>query len=255
MKRPAVLSAIEKRVRLKRPSYWILLDPDDFSLPQAAALAAAAEKAGGIDAVLVGGSLLHTGAFNAFVKALRSAASIPVILFPGDATQLSRHAHALLYLSLVSGRNPVFLIGEHVKAAPLIRRLGIDPLPTAYLLVESGAVTSVQSASKTTPLPRNKPCLAAAHALAAQYMGMKLVYLEAGSGAPCTVPLAIIRKVRSSIDIPLIVGGGIRDAKTTKKILAAGADVIVTGNMLRKSGGEETMREIAETVRKFKRKN
>ena len=253
MSSASILSAIEKRFRQKRSAYWILLDPDDFSPKRAAALSRMAESCG-VDAVLIGGSLLHTRSFDAFVKAIRSAVSIPVMLFPGDATQLSRHADALLYLSLVSGRNPAFLIGEHVKAAPRIRRLGIEPIATAYLLVESGAVTSVQSASKTRPLPRRSPQAAASHALAAQFMGMKLVYLEAGSGAPRTVPLDMIRKVRAGIDIPLIVGGGIRDAKTARKILEAGADIIVTGNMLRKSGGEKIMREIAETVRNFKRK-
>jgi phosphoglycerol geranylgeranyltransferase len=230
--------------------YWILLDPDDFEPAEAGRIARQAEKTGGVDAVLIGGSLLHTGAFDAFVKAVKRSVSIPVMLFPGDASQLSASADALLYLSLVSGRNPVNLIGEHVKAAPVIRRLGIETIATAYMLIESGTVTSVEKVSKTRPLPRSRPALAAAHALAAQYMGMKLVYLEAGSGARQTVPADMIRKVKSWIGVPLIVGGGIRDAHTARRILAAGADIIVTGNMLRKKGGLDTMRQIAEVVRK-----
>ena len=145
-------------------------------------------------------------------------------------------------------------IGEHVKAAPIIRRLGIEPIATAYMLVESGAVTSVEFMSDTRPLPRAKPDIAAAHALAAQYLGMKLVYLEAGSGAPRTVPCEMIRKVKELIDIPLIVGGGIRDAETAEAILAAGADIIVTGNLLQKKGGEEMMKKIGKAVKGFGRK-
>jgi len=188
---------------------------------------------------------LYKSSVNDFVNRIKKKTSIPVVLFPGDATQLTPFADALLYLSLVSGRNPVNLIGEHVKAAPVIRSMGIEPIATAYLLVESGAVSSVEFMSDTRPLPRNKPEIAAAHALAAQYMGMKLVYLEAGSGAPQHVPAEIIKRVKAMVDIPVIVGGGIRDAATAREILKAGADIIVTGNMLKSKDGLEVMREIA----------
>ena len=244
-----ILEALRRQIAKGRKQYWILLDPDDFSVREAARIAKSAESTGCVNAVLVGGSLLHSNIFDTFVKSVRRAVSIPVILFPGDATQLSGHADAVLYLSLISGRNPVNLIGEHVKAAPVIRKLGIEPIATAYMLVESGAVSSVEFMSDTRPLPRAKVAIAAAHALAAQYMGMQLVYLEAGSGAPQPVPCEMIRKVRELIDIPLIVGGGIRDARTAAAILAAGADIIVTGNMLQKKGGMEAMKEIGEVVR------
>jgi phosphoglycerol geranylgeranyltransferase len=251
MIKKSVLDSILIQIEKGRRQYWILLDPDDFSPAEAGRVARQAEKTGGVDAVLIGGSLLHTGAFGAFVKAVKRSVSIPVMLFPGDASQLSASADALLYLSLVSGRNPVNLIGEHVKAAPVIRRIRIETIATAYMLVESGTVTSVEKVSKTRPLPRSKPAIAAAHALAAQYMGMKLVYLEAGSGARQTVPVEMIRKVKSWINVPLIVGGGIRDADTAREILKAGADIIVTGNLLRNKGGLDTMKEIAAVVRKF----
>jgi phosphoglycerol geranylgeranyltransferase len=251
MKRHHVRASLLNKVKRGGRQYWILLDPDDFPPAEAGRIAAEAENAGA-DAVLIGGSLLHTRSFDVFVKAVKRSVSVPVMLFPGDSTQLSASADALLYLSLVSGRNPVNLIGEHVKAAPVIRRLGIESIATAYLLIESGAVTSVESVSNTRPLPRSRPTLAAAHALAAQYMGMKLVYLEAGSGAPRTVPPDMIRKVKSWISVPLIVGGGIRDAETARRILAAGADIIVTGNLLKKKDGLDTMKRIAEVVRKFK---
>ncbi|MGA2507020.1 MAG: geranylgeranylglyceryl/heptaprenylglyceryl phosphate synthase [Chitinispirillaceae bacterium] len=250
MKRKSVFESILQKVEKGRRQYWVLLDPDDFSPDKAGRIARLAESTGGVDAVLIGGSLLRTNVFEAFVKTVKSRVSIPVILFPGDATQLSARADALLYLSLISGRNPVNLIGEHVKAAPIIRKLGIEPIATAYMLVESGTVSSVEFMSNTRPLPRAKPDIAAAHALAAQYMGMKMVYLEAGSGASQTVPCEMVRKVKSYIDIPLIVGGGIHDAPTAQSILAAGADIIVTGNMLQKKGGLERMREIAAVVKR-----
>ncbi|MBN1576689.1 MAG: geranylgeranylglyceryl/heptaprenylglyceryl phosphate synthase [Chitinispirillaceae bacterium] len=238
--------------RLKRGSrcYWVLLDPDDFTIEQVKGIARESESCG-VDTLLVGGSLLHTMHFDEFVAAVKKATSLPVLLFPGDSTQLSSHADALLYLSLVSGRNPTNLIGEHVKAAPLIRDLGIEPIPTAYMLIESGTVSSVEFMSTTRPIPRSKPTIAVAHALAAQYMGMRLVYLEAGSGALQSVPAEMIAMVRAQVEIPIIVGGGIRDAATAKEKLEAGADIIVTGNLLRRKNGVEMMREIAATVQGF----
>lgn len=254
MNRPSAFSTIVKKIENGGRAYWILLDPDDFSAREASKIASVAERDCGVDAVLVGGSLLHTSSFDVFVASIKKNVSIPVILFPGDSTQLSAHADALLYLSLISGRNPVNLIGEHVKAAPIIRSLGIEPIATAYLLVESGAVSSVEFMSNTRPLPRRKGEIAAAHALAAQYMGMKLIYLEAGSGAPQPVPCDMITKVKGYVDIPLIVGGGIRDAATARELLEAGADIIVTGNMLQQPDGIGRMKEIAGVVRKFGKK-
>jgi phosphoglycerol geranylgeranyltransferase len=179
---------------------------------------------------------------------------MPVILFPGDATQITAEADAILFLSLVSGRNPMNLIGEQVKGAPRIKEFGIEPISTAYMLVESGAVTSVEFMSNTRPLPRAKPMIAAAHALAAQYMGMRLIYLEAGSGAPQPIPDEMIATVREYVDIPIIVGGGIRDAATARRKLEAGADIIVTGNLLHEKSGTKVMEEIAKTVSGFRKR-
>ena len=245
-----ILEALQKKVAAGERCYWVLLDPDDYSLSEAAHIADESQKCGA-DALLVGGSLLYSNHFDQFVATLKKTVAIPILLFPGDATQLSRHADALLYLSLVSGRNPTNLIGEHVKAAPVIKECGIEPVPTAYMLVESGMVSSVEFMSNTRPLPRNKPMIAAAHALAAQYMGMSLVYLEAGSGALHSVPLEMIRLVRSYVEIPIIVGGGIRDSATAYEKLQAGADIIVTGNVLRNENGLTVMKEIAATVKQF----
>ncbi|MDR3013335.1 MAG: geranylgeranylglyceryl/heptaprenylglyceryl phosphate synthase [Chitinispirillales bacterium] len=242
-----ILTGIQKNKAENRRAYWVLLDPDDFTIEKAVETARCSQEHG-VNALLVGGSLIETDNFDIFVKSLREAVSIPVIIFPGDSTQLSKHASALLYLSLISGRNPVNLIGEHVKAAPVIRQYGLEPIPTAYMLVESGAVTSVEFMSGTRPLPRGKPNIAAAHALAAQYLGMQMIYLEAGSGASLTVPPEMIKTVRACVDIPIIVGGGIRDKATAVEKLESGADIIVTGNLLQKENGLEIMKEIAESV-------
>ena len=250
MKNGKVFSDILKAKAENRRAHWVLFDPDDFTAEEAVSAAVISQESG-VSALLVGGSLLQSNHIDTFVKSLREAVSIPVILFPGDTTQLSRHASALLYLSLVSGRNPVNLIGEHVKAAPVIRQYGLEPIPTGYMLIESGTVTSVEFMSGTRPLPRAKPNIAAAHALAAQYLGMGMIYLEAGSGATLTVPPEMIRAVRASVDIPIIVGGGIRDRETALEKLEAGADIIVTGNLLQKENGLEKVKEIAASVSRF----
>ncbi|MBD3321282.1 MAG: geranylgeranylglyceryl/heptaprenylglyceryl phosphate synthase [Chitinivibrionales bacterium] len=250
MKKKTVYEKICEKAKKKKRSYWVLLDPDDFSIKKAGNIASEAAKSG-VDAFLIGGSLLHTNNLDKFILNLKKNTRIPVILFPGDATQLSGHADALLYLVLISGRNPANLIGEHVKAAPVIKKMDIEPISTGYMLVESGIVSSVEFMSNTRPLPRKKPMIAAAHALAAQYMGMKMIYLEAGSGAELSVPPEMISMVRKYADTVLIVGGGIRDAATAEEKLSAGADIIVTGNLLRRRDGVQRMKEIAEAVKKF----
>jgi len=253
MKPKSILDGILANAKANKAAYWVLLDPDDFTPKRGAEIAKHAQAAG-INALLIGGSLINTHEFDAFVASIKKAVTIPVILFPGDATQLSRHADAVLFLSLISGRNPVNLISEHVKAAPVIKNMGIEPIATAYMLVESGTVTSVEFMSNTRPLPAHKPKIAAAHALAAQYMGMKMVYLEAGSGAKSAVPDEMISIVKALVEIPLIVGGGIRDAQTAKQKLDSGADIIVTGNLLQSPGGIGVMKEIAAVVRAHTKK-
>ncbi len=243
-------AAITKELAEGKRLYWVLLDPDDFSPDEGAETVREAEAAGA-NAILVGGSLMHSDHLDEFVKALKDASSLPVLLFPGDATQISGHADGVLFLSLLSGRNPDFLIGEQLKGAPHIKRHNIEPIPTAYMLIESGTVTSVEFMSNTRPIPRDKPGIAALHGLAAQYMGQKLIYLEAGSGAKYSVPEQVIGAVKSQVDIPVIAGGGIRDAKTAAMKLKAGADIIVTGNLLNADDGLNRMKEIAEVIRTF----
>ncbi len=186
----------------------------------------------GVDAILIGTSSGWSPLVESTIKNIRAATELPLILFPGSAIQVNRFADAILFLSLMSGRNPQYLIGEQVDGAPLIKSFGIEPIPTAYLLIESGAITSVQYVSQTLPIPADKPGLAQVHALAAEYLGMKLVYLEAGSGAPRPVPVEMIRQVKEHISIPLVVGGGLTSPAQVEDAATAGADFVVVGTAL-----------------------
>lgn len=227
--------------------YFVLIDPD---AKEAEALADFTERIceSDADGILVGGSLLIHAQYDEKVAIISAHSSLPVILFPGSLRQLSGHADAVLFLSLISGRNPNYLINDQVLGAPLIKRLELEPISTGYMLFESGQTTTAQFMSNTRPIPVEKPDIAMAHALAAQYLGMQMIYLEAGSGAENPVPREIIESVAGYIDIPMIVGGGIRDPETAKQRVEAGASFIVTGNVLEKSGNEHLIREFADAV-------
>ena len=243
-----VYDAIMQNFSDKKKQYWILLDPDDFSKDEAANLVLTAQNCG-VDAALIGGSLVHTDCLENFIGRIKEKSPLPIILFPGDASQIAKNADAILFMSLVSGRNPDFLIGQQVKGAVQIAKSKVEPISMAYMLVESGSVTSVEFMSDTRPLPRDKSNIAVAHALAAQFLGMSMIYLEAGSGAKLSVPDEMVAAVKKSVNIPVIVGGGIRDAQTAKQKLLAGADIIVTGNLLSSPDGLEEMTKIANTVK------
>ncbi len=215
----------------KGAGYLVLLDPDRLRPEEVPEVGRICEE-GGADALLVGSSLLLGDTLDRVVRALKGAVRIPVILFPGGADQLSANADAVLFLSLVSGRNPELLIGQQVKAAPRIRAFGLEPISTAYILVEGGTLTTVEYMSNTRPIPRDKVDVAMAHALAAEYLGMRMVYLEAGSGARLSVPDEMVRGVAEYTRLPVIVGGGIRDPETARRKVEAGASFVVTGNVL-----------------------
>lgn len=225
----------------------MLVDPDRLNPREVKKLGEVASEAG-VDAFLVGGSLLMSDRLDETIRVLRESSSRPTLLFPGASNQLSRFADGILFLSLLSGRNPDFLIGEHVRAAPLIREYKLEAIPTGYLLVEGGAYTSVQFMSGTLPIPRDKIDIAVAHALAAEYLGMKTLYLEAGSGAKWSVPEEMIQSVRSYISLPIIVGGGITTPEIAAAKIRAGADFIVTGNILEHKGDLALVREFAEAI-------
>lgn len=234
--------------RQKGAGYLILIDPDKVS-PEA--LPATIENGiqAGVDAFLVGGSLLLTPHFDAFIEQFKKySQDRPVIIFPGGVHQVSRHADAILFLSLLSGRNPDHLIGTQVLAAPIIHQMKLEPISTAYLLIESGEVTSAEFMSGTRPLPRKKPEIAVAHALTAEYFGFKFIYLEGGSGAQHSVPEEIISAISQHVQVPLIVGGGIRTPEEAAQKISAGASFIVTGNILENSANHHLAHDFASAI-------
>jgi putative glycerol-1-phosphate prenyltransferase len=243
----SVFEHIMNVVRRRGAAFFVLLDPDEHPYVDLVDCAQRAQ-AGGADALLIGGSLVRPGRVDSVLSEIRSRVNLPLIVFPGDAGQLSRYADAVLFTSLISGRNPEYLIGEQVKGAPLIREYDLEAIPTGYLLIESGRMTSVQHLSQTQPLPSDKPELVVAHALAAQYFGMKLVYLEAGSGALYSVPEELIQAVRENTSLPIVCGGGIRRPRDANEKVVAGASFIVVGNRFEQAGSENLFAEFADAI-------
>jgi putative glycerol-1-phosphate prenyltransferase len=188
------------------------------------------------------------GNFEPFIKKVKENTSLPAIIFPGDINQISSEADAILFLSVVSGRNAEHLIGKHVLAAPIIKKAGIEPISTGYILIESGVTTTAVYMSGSFPLPRNKPEIAAATALAAEYLGMKFVYLEAGSGADNSVPDDMIKAVSSVCKIPVIVGGGLKSPIAARKKVENGAKIIVTGNFFEDENNWDMIKDFADAV-------
>ena len=238
-------ASFDRDRRRGQKRFAVLVDPDETSLAEAGRIAERAAKAGA-DAFFVGGSLVVDDALDNVVKTLRSASALPVILFPGSIWQISPAADAILLLSLISGRNPELLIGQHVLAAPHLKRSGLEILPTGYMLVDGGAPTTVSYVSNTLPIPRDKPGIAAATALAGEQLGLRLMYLDAGSGARYPIPAATIAAVRREVDRPIIVGGGIREPEAATAAAEAGADWVVVGNAL--EADPERMRDISLAV-------
>lgn len=228
-----------------KPGVIALFDPDRTRINDASKLARFVCEQG-VRAILVGTSLLVSADFENFVSAVKKGSTKPVVLFPGGSHQVSKNADAIFFLSLLSGRNSEFLIGEQVKAVFLIKSYNLEVIPVGYILVESGNYTAVEYISDTKPIPRAKPEIASAHALAGEFFGMKYIYLEAGSGAEKPVPPAMVKKVKENIFIPLIVGGGIRTVKDAQKIIEAGADFIVLGSIIEKSPAK--FKEIIRSV-------
>jgi len=228
-------------------AYLVLVDPDKIDgngFPKFIQHATAA----GVDGFLVGGSLVLADTFEECIRTMKKNTNVPVVIFPGSVQQISKEADAILYLSLLSGRNAEHIIGSQVTAAPIIKKMKLEAISTAYMLVESGKTTSAEFMSNTKPLPRNKPDIAVAHALAAEYMGFKLLYLEAGSGAEHSVPEEMIAAVVKYCSVPLIVGGGIRTPDDARKKVKAGAKFVVTGNVLEKDGSKDLIREFAAAI-------
>jgi len=207
---------------------WLLIDPDKTSAADAASLATKAGEQG-CDAILLGASTGSADHFARVARAVFDRSVKPVLLFPNGAAQVVLHADAILFMSLLSGRNPRFLIEEQVAGAPLVNAHGLEAIGTAYLLVESGVATTVQQVSETQPLDRDDVEGAWCHALAAKYLGMSLLYLEAGSGAAQSVPEAMVKRCASA-GLPVAVGGGIKTPEQASQLVEAGARFVVVGN-------------------------
>lgn len=219
----------------KKKRLALLIDPEETGIKDIPALLKQANDAG-VSLILVGGSLVNKPV-DPLITAIRDHTSSPVLLFPGNPGQLSNNADGLLLLSLISGRNPEFLIGNHVIAARFIKESNLEVIPAGYMLVENGSISSVEYISNTRPLPRDKPDIAVSTALAGEMLGLKLIYLEGGSGAQDIIPPLIITAVKENLRIPLIVGGGIRNSSDLSRVFDAGADIAVIGNAAENNPG------------------
>ena len=241
----SVFQSLLDIINLRGACYVILIDPDrknDDLIYEQVETANSSD----VDAIFVGGSLMMDGKSKDRVEKIKRLSNIPVILFPGGVNQISDQYNAILFLSLLSGRNPHYLIGEQVISAPIIKDLKLETIPTGYILLDGGTVTSVEFMSGTRPIPMDKKDIVASHALAGQYLGMELIYLEAGSGAKRSVSKEIIEVVADAVDIPIIVGGGIKTPSLAETIVKAGASIIVTGTAVEKNSN--CMEEFANAV-------
>jgi len=212
----------------KKKAFAWLIDPDKYSVENISSQISLAELSG-VDFIFVGGSLIHNHVDELIIK-VKSLSKIPVILFPGSPLQLSPDADAILFLSLISGRNPEYLIGNHVVAAPFLRKSGVEVIPTGYILIDGGQQTSVSYMSNTQPIPADKPDIAQATAMAGEMLGLKVIYMDAGSGAINRISKTMISVVANEVKIPLVVGGGIRTQSDVRDAYSSGADVVVVGN-------------------------
>lgn len=211
----------------------VLIDPDKHDLESLEYIIDQA-NIHDIDYIFVGGSLVISE-FSTFIQAIKALTKIPVLIFPGSVMQISEEADAILFLSLISGRNPEYLIGHHVEAALPLLSSGLEIISTGYILIDGGRITSVEYMSNTRPIPADKIDIVISTAVAGELLGNKLIYLEAGSGAMNHVPFDLIKEVKQQINVPLIVGGGIKDSEDLKNAFNAGADIVVLGTAIEKT--------------------
>lgn len=244
MKQDIYFSLTEKKKQGKK-SFAVLIDPDKVNKTVLDGLIELSISAK-VDYLLVGGSLVISNHLDECVQHIKQNCSIPVVLFPGSASQISKHADALLYLSLISGRNPELLIGQHVISAPAVRKSGLEIMSTGYIVIDGGAPTTVSYISNAAPVPADKNEIAMCTAMAGEMLGMKLIYMDAGSGAKRPISESMIEAVAKSIDTPLIIGGGITQPEKAYLNCKAGADVIVVGNAIEKD--PSLIREMSNAV-------
>lgn len=240
-----IYQSLTDRKRTGKKSFAVLIDPDkvnDQNMDQLITLAVDAK----VDYFLVGGSLVISNYLDECLQMIKAQCNIPTIIFPGSPSQVSKYADALLYLSLISGRNPELLIGQHVISAPQVKKSGLEIMSTGYMVVDGGAPTTVSYISNASPLPADKNEIAVCTAMAGEMLGMKLIYMDAGSGAKKSINESMIEKVAASISVPLIVGGGIKEPEKAYRNCKVGADVIVVGNAIEKDAS--LIKEMAAAV-------
>lgn len=244
MKQGLYLSLLQKKKDGKK-SFAVLIDPDkvnDADLDELIELSVVAK----VDYFFIGGSLVISNQLDEVVQYVKANSSVPVILFPGSPSQVSKYADALLYLSLISGRNPELLIGQHVVSAPFVKQSGLEIMPTGYLVIDGGAPTTVSYISNASPIPADKNEIAMCTAMAGEMLGMKLIYMDSGSGAKRPITESMIESVAKNIEVPLIIGGGIKEPEKAYRNCKAGADLIVVGNAIEKN--TSLIKEMAAAV-------
>ncbi len=244
------MKTFEKLLNIKKErgaGYLLLIDPDKIEGKKLPSFVRESTEAGA-DGFLVGGSLMSTDGFDGILHTIKSNTTLPVVIFPGSLFQVSSIADAILFLILISGRNPEYLIGHQVIASPIIKKIGLEAISTGYMLIESGKTTSAEFISNTKPIPRDKPDIAVAHALAAEFIGMKFLYLDAGSGADAAIPDDMIKRISRATPLPIIIGGGIRTPEEARKKVEAGASYVVTGTVNEEHSYGRLVREFAEAV-------
>lgn len=240
-----IYTQLLERKQKGQKSFAVLIDPDKVNKESVEQLVKLSVDAG-VDYFLVGGSLVISNRLDEVVQQIKALCDIPVILFPGSPSQVSTYADALLYLSLISGRNPELLIGQHVISAPFVKQSGLEIISTGYMVVDGGAPTTVSYISNAAPLPADKNEIAMCTAMAGEMLGMKVIYMDAGSGAKRAISESMIQSVAQEIEAPLIVGGGIIDPEKAYLNCKAGADVIVIGNAIEKDAS--LIKEMAAAI-------
>jgi len=244
------MTTLEHLLQIKHDrgaGYLLLIDPDKIDKAKFPAFIRESTAAG-VDAFLVGGSLMLSDEFDGTLKTIKENTKAPVIIFPGSVSQVSSIADAILFLLLISGRNPDHLIGNQVIAAPIIKRMGLEAISTGYMLIDGGSVTSAEFMSNTKPIPREKIDIAVAHALAAELIGLKMLYLEAGSGAKQSVPDEMVKKVTQYCSLPVITGGGICTPEEARNKIKAGASFVVTGTVIEQNSNSKVIKEFAQAI-------
>lgn len=243
-----IYQKLEEGKKTGKKQFAVLIDPDKLKIRNIDQLIDLSIE-GGVDYFLIGGSLIINNMLDEVLANIRTKCEIPMILFPGNSFQLSYKADAILFLSLISGRNPELLIGKHVVAAPFLKVSPLEVIPCGYMLVDGGKMTTVQYMSNTTPLPNDKADIAMSTALAGEMLGLKLIYMDAGSGAKTTVPDDMVSMVSNMLTIPLITGGGISTPEEVMRKFQSGADLVVVGNAIEKD--LQLIKEMASVTKSF----